>query len=98
MEVDGKWLVIDGCNRILAAKLEGCAEVDVKQGHKHDQEMGSYREALKEAIEAKRKGFENMSTGGVGERADVYRQHQTMDVGALKKRLDEIGDSKPDHT
>ena len=68
LNVDGEWLVTDGSNRVYAAKLVGRTSVYLRLDHKADQEMRLYRDALAEAKEAGRKGFENFGVPGKEER------------------------------
>ncbi len=83
LKIEGEYLVVDGTNRVIAAKQSDWSEVPVKFVVRQPQELGPYREALDEARRNKRKGFENMLIGGVGERADGYR-------GSMPSAIDEL--------
>lgn len=92
LEVDGEYLVINGTNRVLASLEMGSTDVPVAFVHKHEQELGPYRDALKEAKTKNHKGFQNMPSGGKGERADAYRAGERSVIDELLKKPQEPRD------
>jgi hypothetical protein len=99
LEIDGEYLVVDGTNRVLAAKQCGLTDVAVEFAFRQQQEIGQFHAALEEARRANRKGFENTPVGGQGERADEYRESQPSTIDGLLKRLNQAdADAEPPET
>ncbi len=90
--VDEEWLVTDGCNRVYAAKLFGRETVYLRLDHKEEQEMRLYRDALQEAKDAGRKGFENFGAARAGSTGSEVSKDQHIDVDKLSEQLPEASD------
>lgn len=99
LEIDGEYLVVDGTNRVLAAKQCGLTDVAVEFAFRLQQERGQFRAALEEARRANRRGFENTPVGGQGERADEYRASQPSTIDEFLKRFNQTeADAEPPDT
>lgn len=73
LPIDGDLLVVDGNNRVAAAKQLELAEMEAEEIVKREQEMGPYRDALEHARQNGWKGFENWPVDTVlSERAKRY--------------------------